>query len=78
MTTTCNECCTFNQKGKEPIFNQCPKHFKDLLNFVKKNNIKECPYVKEIEENKQYPFIDLPSMECDNNGNYIYIKENKQ
>lgn len=30
-----------------------------------------------LKENKQYPFIDLPNMECDNNGNYIYIKENR-
>ena len=53
MTTTCNECCTFNQKGKESMFNKCPKHFKDLSNFVKKNNIKECPYIKENKENKE-------------------------
>lgn len=31
-----------------------------------------------LDKNKQYPFIDLPNMECDNNGNYIYIKENKE
>ena len=34
--------------------------------------------VEQYKENKQYPFIGLPNIECDNNGNYIHIKENKQ
>lgn len=51
-----------------------------LEDFIK--NRKE-PIDKDIlkaylKENKQYPFIDLPNMECDNNGNYIYFRENKQ
>ncbi len=50
MMTTCNECCIFSSKGKELMVDKCPKHYKDLASFVKKNNIKECPYIKNTEE----------------------------
>lgn len=57
------------------------KFFNDIKLFGEKvAEMKESldRYRTVRKENKQYPFIDLPNMECDNNGNYIYIKENKE
>ena len=52
----------------------------DMYEYAQKRLDKIYQYNKDRllgKENKQYPFIDLPSMECDNNGNYIYFRENK-